>query len=543
MSGRRRPSIVGVAVLASLALLAPACGSDDDGGGQADADGAPEAPPPSYGGSVTVGTEGEIDSFLPANGRWSSSSLFMAKAVYDSLTAFDADGVARPYLAESVTPSDDFMSWVITVRPDVTFHDGTPLDAEALRVNLDQVMLQSALTKSAFLPVQSVEVTGERQVTVTMSTPWAHLDVVLANQTGFIVAPSMYQGGDGTKAVGTGPFEYVSWEPGLEFETKRNDDYWQSDADGNAYPYLDAVSFTPITDPDSRLSGLVAGDVGLIQTQSASQLIDFANGDIPGGITVLIDQSEGTESHVMFNSETGSFSDVRLRMAAVQSVDREAMIADLFEGHYEIANGPFAADSPWGEASSWPEYDPDAARALVEEWSAENGGATPSVTLRVLPSPENQLIGSYLAEQWESVGITTTVEVLDEAAGAAALVVGDFEAVLWGFWDRPDPDAIYHYLYGESTLNFPKYRTPTVDAALDAGRPITDVETRAAEYQKIWDEYGEQVPILWLYHSEWALAWRDGLYGVGDFTLPTGEKAQPITYGNTWMTGVYDATS
>ncbi len=113
--------------------------------------------------------------------------------------------------------------------------------------------------------------------------------------------------------------------------------------------------------------------------------------------------------------------------------------------------------------------------------------------------------------------------------------------MLWSFWDRPDLDALYHYLYSDSTLNFPKYRSATVDQALDAGRPIPGKEDRQPLYQPIWDEYGEQVPIIWLYHIKWALAWRDGLYGVGDFTLPSGQKAQPITYGNTFLTGVWYA--
>ena len=541
MTGHRRPLTTALGTALALSLLASACGSDDDAGSGSSTTEAP--PPATSGGSVTVGIEGEVDSFLPGSARWSASALFVARAVYDPLAAFDVDGVARPYLAESITPSDDFMSWTITLRPDITFHDGTPLDAEALRVNLDMVALQSGLTKSAFRPVQSVEVTGPLEVTMKMSTPWAHLDTVLANQTGFIVAPSTIASGIADAPLGTGPFVFESWEPDVEFSATRYEDYWQKDAEGNQLPYLDEVAFTPIVDPDSRLSALEAGDIGLMQTQSASQVIDFASGDIPGGVTVLIDESEGTEANIMFNNETGPFADPNLRKAAAHAFDRQEMIDALFEGYYDVANGPFAEASDWGTIENFPEFDPELAKEEVAAWSAANGGATPSVTLTVLPTTENQLIGNYVAEQWEAVGIETQLESVEEAAASAALVAGNFEVVLWSFWDRPDPDALYHYLYGDSTLNFPKYRSATVDEGLDGGRPISDKEARKAEYQKVWDDYGEQVPILWLYHVKWALAWRDGLYGVGDFTLPSGEKAQPITYGNTFLTGVWDATS
>ncbi len=544
MTGHRRPLTTALGTALALSLLAGACGSDDDAsnGGEGSTTTA-EAPPATPGGSVTVGIEGEVDSFLPGNARWSSSALFVAKAVYDPLAAFDVDGIARPYLAESITPSDDFMSWTITLRPDITFHDGTPLDAEALRANLDFVALQSGLTKSAFRPVEKVEVTGPLEVTMTMKTPWAHLDVVLANQTGFIVAPSTITSGIADEPIGTGPFTFESWEPDVEFKATRYEDYWQKDAEGNELPDLDAVAFTPIVDPDSRLSGLVAGDIGLMQTQSASQVIDFSKGDVPPGVNVLVDESEGTEANLMFNSETGPFADPNLRKAAAHALDRQEMIDSLFEGYYDVANGPFAEASGWGTIENFPEYDPELAKEEVAAWSAANGGATPSVTIMVLPTAETKLIGNYVAEQWEAVGIQTELQTVEEASASAALIAGNFEVALWSFWDRPDPDALYHYLYGDSTLNFPKYRSATVDEALDAGRAIRDKDARRTEYQTIWDEYGEQVPIIWLYHVQWALAWRDGLYGVGDFTLPSGEKAQPITYGNTFLTGVWDANS
>lgn len=534
---------IGCAALA-LALIGGACGSDDSSSSSDDtADKTQTTPPAAYGGSLVIGTEAEVDSFLPGSARWGSSALFVAKAVYDPLTAFDEDGVAQPYLAESIEPVDDtFMAWDITLREGITFHDGAPLDADALLVNLQQVMIESALTKNVFRPVESVEVTGPLTVRVNLKTPWAHLPGVLANQTGFIVSPTMYETDNTTEPLGTGPFVYESWEPDVEFVAKRYEDYWQSDAEGNKLPYLDQVTFHPTPDATSRLQALEAGDLSLIQSQSATQIEDFENGDIPGGITVLLDESEGTEENVIFNCTTGVFSDPALRRAAAHAVDRQSMVDDLFGGIYVVANGPFGEDSGWGQATEYPGYDPELATEEVDAWKAANGGSAPSVTVSVLPGTENDLIARYLQEQWEAVGFDVEIATLEEAAGTSAMVSGDFEALIFSFWDRPDPDGLYHYWYGDpesSLLNFANYESQTVNDALDKARAIENRDERQAEYQKIWDEFAAEVPMLFLYHVRWALAFQDSIYGVGEFTLPSGQPAQPIVYGNTFLTGVW----
>jgi peptide/nickel transport system substrate-binding protein len=543
---RRLPSI---AIVVALGLVASACGGDDessdpgpDGGTE-----APDAPAPQTGGTLAVGLEAEIDNFLPANGRWSPSGLMVAKAVYDPLAAMDAEGVPRPYLAESIDPDDTFTTWTITLREGISFHDGTPLDAAALKANLDKV-IASALTSSVFGPVDTdrpdggVEITGDLEVTVHLETAWAHLPVVLTNQTGFIVSPAQYEAGDGAEhPVGTGPFVFESWERDREVRVDRNDAYWQTDADGNALPYLTEITFATAPDATSRLDGLQAGDFNLIHTQAANQIIDLDQDGPPEGTRVLIDESEGTEANVMFNSETGAFSDVRLRRAASHALDREVLVRDLFEGYFTVADGPFREESGFGTIENLPEFDLEAAKAEVESWKADNGGASPQVTLTVLPSPENTIMGQYISEQWQAAGIETTLSTVDETAGTAAMVNGTFEAVLWSFWDRADPDALYHYIHGDSFLNFPNYYSDATDNALDEGRGITDPALRKAAYEKMWNDWGENAPILWLYHSTWAVAFADNVWGVGEFTLPSGERALPINYGQTWLTGVYIA--
>ena len=90
---------------------------------------------PRRGGTLTFATEADIEGFDPTRELWGAAGLLSSRAVYDNLTAVDATGVVRPYLAQSVTPNDDFTQWAITIRRDVQFHDGSPLTAAAVKTN------------------------------------------------------------------------------------------------------------------------------------------------------------------------------------------------------------------------------------------------------------------------------------------------------------------------------------------------------------------------------------------------------------------------
>ena len=103
---------------------------------------------PRRGGTVTVGLNSEIDGFLPSASHFDNSGLTYANTIYDTLTVVGADGTARPYLAQSVTPNTDMTVWTITLRPGVTFHDGSPLNADVVLANI-QALQTSALTGQA----------------------------------------------------------------------------------------------------------------------------------------------------------------------------------------------------------------------------------------------------------------------------------------------------------------------------------------------------------------------------------------------------------
>ncbi|MCU0270927.1 MAG: ABC transporter substrate-binding protein, partial [Acidimicrobiales bacterium] len=395
----------------------------------------------------------------------------------------------------------------------------------------------------------SAEAVDASTVKVTMTSPWAHFPLVLANQTGYIVAPQMIREGRNDVQWGTGPFFPTDYKPGDSFTATRNVNYWQSDANGARLPYLAEVEFRFVPDPDTRVNGVRSGDFDIINSDSASSVIELAElaeSDPDGTVRVLLDESEGTENHVLFNTADGAFADARLRRAAAHAVDRQAMVDDLYGGFYEVAEGPFTADSGWGEPEGFPGYDPARAEELVAEWSAENGGASPTVVLTGIASTEYQEQLQLIADQWDAVGFTTQIEAIEEASLTGKAVSGDFEAVVFNFWDRPDPDALYHYWYGPNAeaavpINFARWQNAEVDAALDAGRVTDDLDVRKAEYQKVWNAMAEDVPYLWLFHTKWVVAYGESVQGVGRHTLPDGTPAEPVTWGQIWLTSVWKA--
>src|SRR5690606_25100531 len=167
-------------VLVAMSLFLFAC--SDDGGDDTSADtgsgssgddspetGGDEQPKP--GGTLRFGLASETSGYNPAVDQITLSGYQVAQAVYDRLVAYDENAEWQPYLAESLEPNDDFTEWVITLRPDVVFHDGTPLTGEVLAQNL-QATKDSPLLGQVFRAVETIEVVDDLSVRVDMNTPW-----------------------------------------------------------------------------------------------------------------------------------------------------------------------------------------------------------------------------------------------------------------------------------------------------------------------------------------------------------------------------------
>ena len=216
---RLRRLAVPVLVAAGMGLLASACGSGtDDATSDTSVQGVQENKvvesdeKPVSGGTITYGLEADTDGYNPTVNRWAISGVMVGLAVYDPLAAYDVDSVPQPYLAESITPNADFTKWTVTLRPDITFHNGVALTSEALKQLFD-AHLASTLTAKAFTPtLTSVAITGPLSVEMQMSRPWVSFPGVLTAQSGVVPEPSTLTG-KGDAPIGTGPFTFEEWKP------------------------------------------------------------------------------------------------------------------------------------------------------------------------------------------------------------------------------------------------------------------------------------------------------------------------------------------
>src|ERR1035437_3802978 len=186
--GAAAGGIVLVGAAASTGLAACSSGPSGAGTSAGSGSGTPgvNRGTPKKGGSVVIGTTAEIDGFFPPNNHWDNNGFLYANAVYDPLTAVAADGSIKPYLAQSMIPNSSYTAWTLTLRPGITFHDGSPLTATVVKNNFD-ALKASALTGIALQAVKSATVTGLLTLVYNCSPALVDFPAGLATQVGYVV--------------------------------------------------------------------------------------------------------------------------------------------------------------------------------------------------------------------------------------------------------------------------------------------------------------------------------------------------------------------
>ena len=550
-----------IAIVCALAIFAAACGSKKDtAGGTTATTGAQtnitlaDNGQPKSGGTLVFGLEAESDGFNPTVNRWAISGTEVGLAVFDPLVAFDANSQPQPYLAQSVTPNADFTVWTITVRPNIKFHDGTPLTGAAI-TTMFNAHLASALTKPVLAPISKVETTGELTSQITMKTPWVTFEYSLTSQVGMVPAPSMFDSaGKATDAsqkapVGTGPFVYQSWTPDQSFKASKNPNYWRQ-----GLPYLNSIEFRPIPDSSTRSSALQTGDINMMHTSDFTQVVKFRQLAKDGQAQIVEDNGEGEEDFLMVNTQDPAVKDVRVRKAMALALDRQTFNQVINAGIGEDATGDFKPTSKWYVKTDYPDYDPVAAKALVDQIVADTG-QVPTFTIGTTPSPINQQAVQLIQQNFQAAGMKVDVKTTEQSQFIADGVTGAYQVNLWRQFGAVDPDADAIWWYsanagdgakGGLTLNIARNKDPKIDAALDQGRSTTDEATRKQAYAVVQNQMAADFPYIWINHALWAVVANNNVRGITNGPLPDGQPSLPIggagdfggvvRFTQTWLT-------
>ncbi|HEY0330049.1 MAG TPA: ABC transporter substrate-binding protein [Rhodopseudomonas sp.] len=355
---------------------------------------------------------------------------FTGLTMYDALTMWDLSSATKasvviPGLATEWAVNDaDKTKWTFKLRPGVSFHDGSPFNADAVVWNVDKVLKQDApqfdpsqvgVTASRMPTLVSAKKIDDMTVELTTKEPDSFLPINLTNL--FMASPSKWQGlyekaeGADAKAKsqaawaafakdasGTGPWKMSKFTPRERLELVKNDKYW----DTARVPHVDRLVLLPMPEANARTAALLSGQVDWIEAPAPDAVKEItARG-------FKIEKNE--QPHVwpwQFSRVEGSpWNDIRVRRAANLCIDREGLRDGLLAGLMVPATGTFEPGHPWrGKPSFQIKYDLPAAQKLMKE---AGFGPTKKLSVKVqtsasgsgqmLPLPMNEYLQQALAE-------------------------------------------------------------------------------------------------------------------------------------------------
>ncbi|MGH9272355.1 MAG: ABC transporter substrate-binding protein, partial [Ilumatobacteraceae bacterium] len=493
-------------------------------------------PPVVPGGRIVYGLEAETGGgwCLPES-LLATSGITVARAVYDTLTVPNEDGAYVPWLAESVEPNADFTSWTITVRPGVTFHDGSALTADVVKRNLDAYRgayegRSPVLFRFILEDISAVEVVDELTVRVDMTAPWSTFDAHLFSSGRLgMMAQAQLDDPDtcDRQLIGTGPFVFGEWVPNDHLTVVRNAGYWATDPDGDALPYLDEIEFRPVVEPSQRVNAIEAGQLDVLQThEEIAALRDLAE----AGVVSVVESDQFSEvDYLLLNSSRPPFDNIHARLAVAHAIDRETMIEVRLDGIAATANGPFSPDEPGHlEDSGLPSFDLDRAREEVALYEQETGQPL-EFTISHGNREAAALNAQFTREMLEQAGMTVNLPSggTEQAQYISDAIAGNFQLMGWRNHAGPSPDTEYVFWHSGSPANFGRIADPEIDRLLDAGRASGDAAERDGVYADLNRRFAEQVYNVWTHHVPWAVASDPDVHGVYGPPLPDGSAASP----------------
>ncbi|MCL4534023.1 MAG: ABC transporter substrate-binding protein [Bacteroidetes bacterium] len=462
---------------------------------------APTAPPAAAsptlsakikrGGALRVGNSATYDRLDPQLSQVVTQAGM--RMMFDALLTYELNPKSKlfevgPDLVEK-WEQPDAKTIVLKVRQGVKFQDGSPLNAEAVKFNIDRMRNNpKSFAKSSVTAVDSVQVVDASTVKVSLKVPSASALPSLSgytSPTSIVSKEAVEKLGDdefGRHPVGSGPMVLGEWVQDDHVTYKKWDGYWRKGEDGQPLPYLDSATFRYMPDASVMLLELKAGNLDTVENVEPKDVAgvkanpELTYAQLPWGLTFYF--------HHGYNQRSGPFADnLKLRQAAEHAVDRDSMAKTLAFGLGGPAPRPLWGPGMIGYDETLPSYEfsPTKAKQLLSDAGYPNGL---DVTLSVISRSREQRIAEITKSMWDAVGIRTTLEVLERLAFNAKLQSFNFQAGFWTGGTQLDPDLLSRYLTTGGVANWSGWSDPEMDKCMEDGRSTLDMKQREQIYKR-----------------------------------------------------------
>jgi peptide/nickel transport system substrate-binding protein len=470
--------------------------------------------------SLRVGLAEDPDILDPTLAR-----TYVGRIVFSSICdkLYDIDDKLNliPQLALGHDISDDGKSVTIKLRPNVKFHDGEPMDAEAVKFSLERhLTMQGSFRKPELVAVNKIEVMDPLTVQLHLKAPFSPLIAQLSDRAGMIVSPKAAKAaGDkfGLNPVCAGPFKFVERIQQDRIVVEKFADYWNKDN-----VFIDRIVYRPVVESTVRLANLKSGSLDIIERALATDLkeikadskLRLATQTEIGyqGLTLNIGQGE--------NGKTSPFAkSPKVGQALEAAIDRAAVNQVVFNGEFLPGNQWISPKNPYyQEKFPVPKRDVAKAKQLLQE-----AGLTAPVTVdfMVPNNPESRQVAEVIQAMAAEAGFDMKIRVTEFATSLKEAEEGRYQAYFIGWSGRVDPDGnsyIFHKC--KAPQNNRGFCDKDVDGWLDEARTKTALPDRKAIYEKVAAKVLTEGGIIYLYHRLVIIAHTERVEGYKQ--LPDG---------------------
>src|SRR6202045_342323 len=461
--------------------------------------------------TLRIGLAEAPDMLDPSLGRTYVGRIVFS-AFCDKLFDIDEKLNIVPQLALSYETSADGKAMTINLRPNVKFHDGGRLEAEAAKFSIERhINMPGSFRKSELASVDHVEVVDPLTIKLVLKSPFAPLISQLTDRAGMMVSPkAVKEEGDkfGQHPVCAGPYKFVERVQQDRIVFEKFADYWEKDN-----VHIDRIVYLPLVDATVRLANLKSGGLDLIERLLATD-IKAVQADPKLKLSTAIELGyQGVTLNIGNDKTKGALSQAaKVRQALDLSIDRDAINQVVFNGEFKPGNQWLNPDHPYYQ-KAFPvrARDVEKAKALLKE-----AGVTPpvSVDFMVPKGAETEAVAQVIQSMAAEAGFDMKIRVTEFATSLKQAEAGEYQAFMLAWSGRIDPDGnSYVFLKTGAPQNYSAWSNAEADKALDDARLVTDQAQRKAIYEKLTKLALDEEPILYIFHRRLLIAHTTKLEG------------------------------